>query len=491
MNVVRCAVAGLLCRVFRPSHVTDSRVAKLRAAYAESNTPQISLCRLLQLYTSGKTSKSSENTKVCEKSRPIKSRKLTAKTSTVDDTELLGFFSKDFQEDPEDILVIIDHLQHALNQKYLRKLQAQLLRLLLSSSESRWSANLRAKPRVEDLGFACHATNGLVPGLEEELRLFARLYDGSTNTQEAFSIFALLLSEGNHESIRGTIQKLLRTYIFAAPDSKAGFVRMLTELIVRVAEKPPGPGEADGRQQIIQHIVKSMEGFLLVSLMNASLRFYESVSTIFLNSAAPQVPLPCTALLNRLFFGSSGMSLSRITSVVADYKELYETFGNIGTINGLEADAHLRDLDQLNSYIMDICDFVWRNKAFINNHPLSKSFGMSRLASEALVKDAANNHVEICRLYNLAFAPSLLSFAAEYAKLGLAIDHAPVTAKVISSLPDPTMHYQDWRVYLLEFLKERGFTGFYYFMFSSLRSLVEFRDNRVSSTGTSPGNSLG
>jgi centromere protein I len=117
-------------------------------------------------------------------------------------------------------------------------------------------------------------------------------------------------------------------------------------------------------QKLVEHVDRLCVMGLLAEqdhllLQHASLSFFELVSTMSLQDDIPDIIIPAAAFVHRHFFSTSAMAVSRICGIVCRYKDAFEK-NDLKSVDWMS--KHTPEyLHHFNSYMMDICNSLWRN----------------------------------------------------------------------------------------------------------------------------------
>lgn len=141
-----------------------------------------------------------------------------------------------------------------------------------------------------------------------------------------------------------------------------------------------------------------------IAIQHAVLSFFDFTSNLTKKNSIPiAVIIPEAAIIYRCFLSDSAMAISRICGIVYQYKQAYEAFeeeqqlqyeilvqsqiasqGGEGETSAtlpapLEVPGYTREyVVQFNSFVMDICNFLWRNRAFNKVDKNAKGFQMDQ-----------------------------------------------------------------------------------------------------------------
>lgn len=146
-----------------------------------------------------------------------------------------------------------------------------------------------------------------------------------------------------------------------------------------------------------------------VVVQHGVLSFYDLMSTLTATYHVPlAVVIPDSTIAYRMFLSDSGMAISRICGIVYQYKKAFEAFEQElqnqydelvqAMVDAKIADGETIDEEDLpqpppievkgynreyvvlfNSFVMDFCNFLWRNRAFNKSDRNSRGFLMDRL----------------------------------------------------------------------------------------------------------------
>lgn len=179
--------------------------------------------------------------------------------------------------------------------------------------------------------------------------------------------------------------------------------------------------------------------------------------------------LPPAALIYNMFFSASPLTTSRVCSVVAKYKEGFQSAMDTARIN--HAPKHI---PEFNAFLMDFCNCLWRQRALSDEDANAKGCIMPRPLVEDLSSYIAGLSMggSLAGLFSLSYAPNFSLFAISFLREveegveeeeGLELRHAgPVTKVTLRSLGNKggiNMSWDDYRRGVLGFLKSRGMDG--------------------------------
>lgn len=226
------------------------------------------------------------------------------------------------------------------------------------------------------------------------------------------------------------------------------------------------------------------------STMSSVLTFYEAIAFAMTHSSSnPNIRIitPTSQTIYLLTFTNSVSILSRLCSVLTAYKRAFESSMNAATPFSADRGYPREYVNHFNGFLMDICNCLWRNRAF--NHEDANALGCSIpttvLPSLRTYADSLGHTLPT--LFSLSYNSALcaLSIAcfrdledAAYAADPDSIEtrHAgPVTQRSLSVLADEgglRISWANYRLEVLKWLEERGVGGIGELMFNTMKHLM-------------------
>ncbi|KAK6834959.1 hypothetical protein PG987_009653 [Apiospora arundinis] len=228
---------------------------------------------------------------------------------------------------------------------------------------------------------------------------------------------------------------------------------------------------------------------------SAVLDFYEEASRIASNPQllrhAPIV-IPPSPLVYLLHFSASPATVSRLCGVLARYKAGFQAAmaGSSSRGNNKMADTYsVEYINEFNGFLMDVCNCLWRSRAF--NARDANAHGC--LMAPGLVEDLAayvrgfNLNVALPSLFTLSASPAFGALATahlrdlEEVEQGLNGDldvrHAgPVTKSTLARLARDggvNLSWDDYRLGVLGHLEDHGMNGVAELMNNTMTTLMK------------------
>ncbi|CUS11905.1 unnamed protein product [Tuber aestivum] len=444
-------------------------------------------------------------------------------------------------EDVSDFVKKLDRLE--LPNQLVAALEDPLLRKLISLKPSdeaslrinNWLAarfsielhpppvsNLRSVDRTEHfLSRVLEYTRSarrLLPAVEDFLKRYLRTWTGNSHTKTLLGLLCFLPIREFEE---------LRSNFFALVDRRlkdrgeasiAKLVAFYTELIRQwaitygnQAQEPEfSQEESLALRKLLSHVgqiclagLANFQGSNLIT--DAILCFYEGTCAPPWENGLFRIVLPPDQVVYYFVFSGDVMTLSRICGILSRYKRGFELSlrqAQSGHSNG--AGEYPRDyVNHFNGFLMDICNLVWRNRAFKCGGSDSKqdqnALGCTLANNVVLSLQRAVDEREesLLTLFSLSHSAVLAQFSAEcFRMLENSNDsemrrtrHAgPVTQKSLQLLATNgglKITYSDFRVAVLRALGKKGLGGIWDFMHSTMISLIQLTSGADSSRAAS------
>ncbi|KUI62609.1 Centromere protein I [Cytospora mali] len=224
------------------------------------------------------------------------------------------------------------------------------------------------------------------------------------------------------------------------------------------------------------------------------LDFYERLAYLYSNSTllrVLQLTIPPVPLVYTLQFSPSLATVSRLCTVLACYKRAFAVYmSNAAKKLGPQYDK--AQVNTFNGFLMDICNCLWRGKAFAKSDAHAKGCMVSDTVISSLERYVANlsegGDMTLPTLFTMSYSPLVCLQAIEHVRrreenedeeVELQARHAgPVTQKSLGLLARRgglEMQWQDYRLGVLKYLDEREWKGIPELMYSTMRNLLDAR----------------
>lgn len=217
------------------------------------------------------------------------------------------------------------------------------------------------------------------------------------------------------------------------------------------------------------------------TIPEASMYIWRYASINYAFQVASMV-LPSPTILYNFLFNSALQDISSICAILAIYKIAFEERHNLGF-------HYTKDVvDQFNGNLMNVCNLIWRSRAFL----ASDANINSHLCSDTLTRELQAYLAHIDLDYSLSFifglshnpvlaALSATSFrvleeTADIPDEPLSVRHeGPVTQRSLAKLIDEgglDISWQSYRVENLKWLNSHGVSGIKCLMYVTIKDLM-------------------
>ncbi|KAI0503366.1 Mis6-domain-containing protein [Xylaria bambusicola] len=183
-----------------------------------------------------------------------------------------------------------------------------------------------------------------------------------------------------------------------------------------------------------------------------------------------QVPaVPPATLIYSMFFAASPSTASRVCSVIAKYKEGFQTAMRVAQVNYTP-----RHIPEFNGFLMDICNCLWRQRALSGEDANAKGCLIPHPLVEDLSTYVASLSIgaPLASLFSLSYSPLFSSFSISFLREledeiedqeTLDVKHAgPVTKTSLRTLANRggiNVSWDDYRRGVLGYLGSRDMRG--------------------------------
>ncbi|GJJ70668.1 centromere protein I [Entomortierella parvispora] len=378
----------------------------------------------------------------------------------------------------------------------------------------------------------------LLPVMENFLIPYLRVWNGVDHQKEIFVLLTYLRPRSYEELYVHILQPLLGTFYLMGPVWKGELILCYTKLLQRWVQfkwkdyLKVGKDHQLSKQavhemrRLISHLksnvdyMQTIRAFIAhvdnlssvalelesdhIAIQHGVLSFFDLVSSLTVTYNLPlAVVIPSTAIVYRLFLSTSGMAVSRICGIVYQYKKAFETFENeqqllyeqsvlssmptdLSSLPGPpEVPGYSRDYVIIfNSFVMDFCNFLWRNRAFNKTDKNALGFMIDRptiLKTKKICVDgglSANNMLSFTHSislsgYSARFLSSLEDLNGVQPEKRL---NAPASSPGLQDMISKgglQLQFEEYRIRYLNHLEACGFDGLSQFLFDSITNLLQ------------------
>ncbi|KAI1342636.1 Mis6-domain-containing protein [Xylariaceae sp. FL0016] len=259
----------------------------------------------------------------------------------------------------------------------------------------------------------------------------------------------------------------------------------------------------DSLDQTLPHAATSLTDFinhvntLCLSISQTSatvqshsriLDFYELVAVLAADprlSSQAKIVIPPSLLIYILHFSSSPTTVSRLCGILSTYKRGFQRVMAVSRTSYTPS-----YINEFNGFLMDICNALWRSRAFNRTDTNSHGCLVSRPLVEDLTSYIANLSMgnSLTGLFSLSFSPLFGLYAISYFREmeddelergsgALDLRHAgPVTKSSLNALANKgglSVSWDDYRLGMLDYFEQQGMHGVSQLMHNTMTTLMK------------------
>ncbi|KAF9583775.1 hypothetical protein BGW38_008575 [Lunasporangiospora selenospora] len=388
----------------------------------------------------------------------------------------------------------------------------------------------------------------ILPVIEKFLVSFIRVWDGVEHRKEIFTLLTYIRPRSYEEIYVNYFKPLHKIFHYMGPIWKSELILCYTGLLKRWAQinwkdfitfgNEPGLSEeavdvlcrlfssmrtdVDYMQMIrsfIEH-VDSISSTALemehdhISVQHGVLSFFDLVSSL---TGTHQLPLavvvPDSTIVYRCYLSDNGMAISRICRVIYQYKQAFEAFEHEQQMEyerliQLSLEEHAREhgedsekdpevpvppevpgysrdyVIQFNSLVMDICNFIWRNRAFNKTDKNARGFLVDSNTVGHVRQVCADGGLAVNNMLSLTHSAAFAGFSARFLSTLEDQYNIPAEKRLRAPASNPALKdmmangglniaFEDYRVQYLDYLEQEGFEGVCRFLYDCITNLVQ------------------
>ncbi|CAB4401169.1 unnamed protein product [Rhizophagus irregularis] len=326
----------------------------------------------------------------------------------------------------------------------------------------------------------------LLPVIQEFLVKYIQTWDGIEHQEAIFKLLSFLRPEPFEQLSEKFFTPLQNLHEKLSSSWKARLIRCYTDLFTHwILFQENNFGENNNEieksensflnlsikgdySRTIQGFIHHVNQVSIISLestnddlevQHAIFSAFEAIANLQMNYNWNRVVIPSSSIVYRAFFSSSGMSLSRICGIILQYKEAFDKNPQ------QNVSLHCRSyINYFNSFVMDICNCLWRNRPFNKTDKNSKGFQLDDDIIRKL-QETCNEDWTSC--YSLTHLPSFaalsksciqdLEESTPNTKRRLTLPATQFSLKDISTAGGLQISFNDYRVHFLNVLYKLGF----------------------------------
>ncbi|KAF9926972.1 hypothetical protein BGZ67_007803 [Mortierella alpina] len=265
----------------------------------------------------------------------------------------------------------------------------------------------------------------------------------------------------------------------------------------------------------ISSVALEMEGDHL-AVQHGVLSFFDLISSLTGTYRLPlAVVIPDSTIVYRCFLSGSGMSVSRICGIIYQFKQAFEAFeqdqqlqyellvqsqlsnreGAVGDGGDPEKQAAIPAPQEIpgysreyvvlfNSFVMDICNFLWRSRAFNKSDKNARGFLMDQQAIGHTRQVCVDGGLSMNNMLSITHSLALSGYSARFLRSleernGIPAEKrlkAPASTPALKDMVSKgglNMTFDEYRIQYLDHLEARGFEGISQFLFDCITNLLQ------------------
>ncbi|KAI2473805.1 Mis6-domain-containing protein [Annulohypoxylon bovei var. microspora] len=220
------------------------------------------------------------------------------------------------------------------------------------------------------------------------------------------------------------------------------------------------------------------------------LDFYEQTSVLASDPKLllhTRIMIPPSPLIYILHFSFAPNTLARLCSILSKYKTGFQK-----AMATSRSEYTSEYINEFNGFLMDICNCIWRSRAFNNSDVNAHGCLISRSLAEDLMSYVNNLNMgsSLTSLFSLSYSPVLcLSAISQFRELEdeelrhnageLSTRHAgPVTRASLNALANRgglRVGWDDYRLGVLSYLERQGMAGVGELMYNTMTNVMRRR----------------
>jgi centromere protein I len=235
----------------------------------------------------------------------------------------------------------------------------------------------------------------------------------------------------------------------------------------------------------------TLQSSISVSTCSTVLTFYETIAHVISHTdlrATVRIIAPPSELVYTLYFTLSLSTLTRLCSILAVYKRAFEYATSAKTANVNMQPYPKEDINYFNGFLMDICNCIWRSRAFNASDANALGCLLPTEVTSALATyvSALDTSIPLAGLFSLSYSPVICQSAISYIRMlednedTIDIRHAgPVTQGSLKQLEMDgglILSWADYRLGVLRYLENNKVAGVGELMYNTMKHLMTARE---------------
>jgi len=370
-------------------------------------------------------------------------------------------------------------------------------------------------------------TKDLPPACTRYLQSLIVDWNGVTGREVILELLTYLPLTPFEELYQSTFQPLEEALLDNNPTSQLTLLSFYTSILrrwtVTLLSSPPAPVATSSISALTTH-ANSLALTLLqtdpsVTTHMTILTFYETTAALLSYptlQAHLRITTPPSQLIYTFPFSSSLASLSRLCAILALYKRAFESAMSKAQLPPTATPTDAGDdptasapiepypkdyVNHFNGFLMDICNFLWRSRAFNTSdmNALGCLLPAPLLPVLTTYVASLDSGLTLPSLFSLSYSPILCNLSISYvreledreaedqgargggeAEAAIRIRHAgPVTQRSLVQLGKEgglKLPWANYRLGVLHYLEGRGVAGVGELMYNTMKHLMSARE---------------
>ena len=235
---------------------------------------------------------------------------------------------------------------------------------------------------------------------------------------------------------------------------------------------------------------------LRVNTLCRVLEFYEATASLISRPAlrsTVRITIPPTELIYTLQFTDSLSTTSRLCGILALYKKAFEIAMSPKPVEALYQQSYSKEyVNHFNGFLMDVCNCLWRSRAFNNSDPNALACLVGPAVAQSLSKYVASldSSMSLATLFTFSFSPVFCLLAISYvreledmAEDEIDLRHpGPPTSKSLLQLEKDgglRLSWPDYKLGVLQYMENKGVNGVGELMYNTMKHLMTAREKRA------------
>ncbi|PBP23893.1 Mis6-domain-containing protein [Diplocarpon rosae] len=235
----------------------------------------------------------------------------------------------------------------------------------------------------------------------------------------------------------------------------------------------------------------------VVEALSTILDFYETTASLITHASLKsiaRITIPPGGVVYCLLFTSSLNIVSRLCEILALYKRAFERAmaSKMTNPSGSEQPSYHKDyVSHFNGFLMDVCNCLWRSRAFNTTDPNALGCMLPPTVTQALSKyiSGLDPALSIPSLFSFSYSPLFSLFAISHVRQleddsedRIGRRHAgPVTQSSLKQLEEDgglRLTWPDYKLGVLTYMESQGIAGVGELMYNTMKHLMTARDKK-------------